>query len=32
MLTHLQVKDFAIIDGVEIELQGGLTSLTGSMR
>jgi DNA repair protein RecN (Recombination protein N) len=29
MLTHLQVKDFAIIDGVEIELQGGLTALTG---
>ena len=29
MLTHLQVKDFAIIDGVEVEFQGGLTALTG---
>jgi DNA repair protein RecN (Recombination protein N) len=29
MLTHLQVRDFAIIDSVEVELQGGLTALTG---
>ena len=29
MLTHLQVRDFAIIDAVEIELEGGLTVLTG---
>lgn len=29
MLTHLQVRDFAIIDAVEVELGGGLTVLTG---
>jgi len=29
VLTHLQVRDFAIIDAVEIELDGGLTVLTG---
>ncbi|NBU25802.1 MAG: DNA repair protein RecN [Gammaproteobacteria bacterium] len=29
MLIHLQVRDFAIIDAVEIELGGGLTVLTG---
>ncbi len=29
MLTHLQVRDFAIIDAVEVELEGGLTVLTG---
>jgi DNA repair protein RecN (Recombination protein N) len=29
VLTHLQVRDFAIIDSVEVELQGGLTALTG---
>jgi len=29
VLTHLQVRDFAIIDAVEIELEGGLTVLTG---
>jgi DNA repair protein RecN (Recombination protein N) len=29
VLTHLQVKDFAIIDSVEVEFQGGLTALTG---
>ena len=29
MLTHLQVRDFAIIDGVEVEFQGGLSALTG---
>jgi DNA repair protein RecN (Recombination protein N) len=29
VLTHLQVRDFAIIDAVEIELAGGLTVLTG---
>ncbi len=29
MLIHLQVRDFAIIDAVEIELQGGLTAMTG---
>ena len=29
MLTHLQIKDFAIIDAVELELLAGLTALTG---
>ena len=29
MLTHLQVRDFAIIDTVELELGSGLTALTG---
>ncbi|HXQ31139.1 MAG TPA: DNA repair protein RecN [Steroidobacteraceae bacterium] len=29
MLTHLQIRDFAIIDAVELELTGGLTALTG---
>jgi DNA repair protein RecN (Recombination protein N) len=29
MLLHLQVRDFAIIDSVELELSGGLTALTG---
>src|SRR5215469_15183285 len=29
MLTHLQIRDFAIIDSVELELRGGLTVLTG---
>ncbi len=29
MLTHLQIRDFAIIDAVELELRGGLTVLTG---
>ncbi len=29
MLTHLQVRDFAIIDAVEVELRSGLTVLTG---
>jgi DNA repair protein RecN (Recombination protein N) len=29
MLTHLQIRDFAIIDAVELELAGGLTALTG---
>ncbi|HTL90853.1 MAG TPA: DNA repair protein RecN, partial [Steroidobacteraceae bacterium] len=29
MLTHLQIRDFAIIDGVELELRPGLTVLTG---
>ena len=29
MLTHLQIRDFAIIDAVELELEGGLTALTG---
>jgi DNA repair protein RecN (Recombination protein N) len=29
VLTHLQVRDFAIIDAVEVELEGGLTVLTG---
>ncbi|MGB5131440.1 MAG: AAA family ATPase, partial [Steroidobacteraceae bacterium] len=26
---HLQIRDFAIIDSVELELDGGLTALTG---
>lgn len=29
MLRHLQIRDFAIIDHVEIEFGGGLTVLTG---
>lgn len=29
MLTHLQIRDFAIIDAIEIDLTGGLTVLTG---
>ncbi|HLQ07840.1 MAG TPA: DNA repair protein RecN [Steroidobacteraceae bacterium] len=29
MLTHLQIRDFAIIDAVELELRRGLTVLTG---
>lgn len=29
MLTHLQIRDFAIIDAVELELRAGLTALTG---
>ena len=29
MLTHLQIRDFAIIDAVELEVRPGLTVLTG---
>jgi len=29
MLTHLQIRDFAIIDLIELELRAGLTVLTG---
>ena len=29
MLTHLQIRDFAIIDAVELELRPGLTVLSG---
>lgn len=29
MLNHLQIRDFALIDSVELELRGGLTVLTG---
>lgn len=29
MLTYLQIRDFAIIDSVELELRSGLTVLTG---
>ena len=29
MLVHLQIRDFAVIEAAEIELQGGLTALTG---
>ncbi len=29
MLVHLQIRDFAIIDSVEVEFSGGLTALTG---
>ena len=29
MLTHLQIRDFAIIDSIELELRPGLTVLTG---
>jgi DNA repair protein RecN (Recombination protein N) len=29
MLTHLQLKDLVIVDQAELELQGGMTALTG---
>lgn len=29
MLTHIQIRDFAIIDAIELELGSGLTVLTG---
>ncbi|MBV9344985.1 MAG: DNA repair protein RecN [Gammaproteobacteria bacterium] len=29
MLTHLQIRDFAIVDFVELEVRAGLTVLTG---
>ncbi len=29
MLTHLQIRDFAIIDAIELEFRPGLTVLTG---
>ena len=29
MLTHIQIRDFAIIDSIELELGAGLTVLTG---
>jgi DNA repair protein RecN (Recombination protein N) len=29
MLTHLQIRDFAIVDAVEVELGAGFTALTG---
>jgi DNA repair ATPase RecN len=29
MLMHLQIRDFAIIDAIEIEFRPGLTVLTG---
>ena len=29
MLTHLQIRDFAIIDLVDLEVRAGLTVLTG---
>ncbi|MGH8244620.1 MAG: DNA repair protein RecN, partial [Steroidobacteraceae bacterium] len=29
MLVHLQIRDFAVIEAAEIELEGGLTALTG---
>ena len=29
MLVHLQIRDFAVIDAAEIELDAGLTALTG---
>ncbi|TLY68079.1 MAG: DNA repair protein RecN [Gammaproteobacteria bacterium] len=29
MLSHLQIRDFALIDSVELELRPGLTALTG---
>ena len=29
MLVHLQIRDFAVIDAAEIELEGGMTALTG---
>jgi DNA repair protein RecN (Recombination protein N) len=29
VLAHLQIRDFAVIDAAELELEGGLTALTG---
>jgi DNA repair protein RecN (Recombination protein N) len=29
VLVHLQIRDLAVIDAAEIELQGGMTALTG---
>ena len=29
MLTHLQIRDFAIVEAVELEFDGGFTALTG---
>jgi DNA repair protein RecN (Recombination protein N) len=29
LLTHIQIRDFAIIDAIELELHAGLTVLTG---
>jgi DNA repair protein RecN (Recombination protein N) len=29
LLTHIQIRDFAIIDAIELELNAGLTVLTG---
>jgi DNA repair protein RecN (Recombination protein N) len=29
MLTHLQLRDFVLVDQAELELKGGLTALTG---
>ncbi len=29
MLTHLQIRDLAIVDAVELDFSGGLTVLTG---
>ncbi|MGE0114135.1 MAG: DNA repair protein RecN [Steroidobacteraceae bacterium] len=29
MLSHIQIKDFAIIDRIELELAAGMTALTG---
>lgn len=29
MLTHIHIRDFAIIDELELELRGGMTALTG---
>ncbi len=29
MLTHLQIRDFAIVEAVELELERGFTALTG---
>src|SRR5512137_1567296 len=29
MLTHLQIRDFAIVEAVEVEFAGGFTVLTG---
>ncbi len=29
MLTHLQLRDLVLVDQAELELNGGLTALTG---
>ena len=29
MLTHIHIRDFAIIDTLDLELHAGMTALTG---
>ncbi|MFN2338269.1 MAG: AAA family ATPase, partial [Gammaproteobacteria bacterium] len=29
MLTHIHIRDFVLVDELELELDGGMTALTG---